>query len=77
MVEGGVQLPCFAEVLNVPNVKAMVVVDTRQPVVGGVIGHCHCVRVPSLSSAGEQLAGGAEMQREPSPAVGALVTQLV
>lgn len=28
VVEGRVQLPRFAEVLNIPNVKAMVVVDT-------------------------------------------------
>lgn len=58
MVEGGVQFSCPAgvtEVSDVPHVNTVVVVDARQPAVGGVVGHRHCVRVTSLRPAGEQL----------------------
>lgn len=61
MVQGRVQFPRHAQVSqvpDVPNVNTVVVVDTGQPVVGGVIGHGHRVWVASLGPAGEQLTVG-------------------
>ena len=67
VVEGGVKFPCPAgvpEVSNIPNINTVVVVDTGQPAVGGVIGHRHRVRVSSLQPAGEQLTGGGALMSQ-------------
>lgn len=61
VVQSRVQFSCPAgvsQVSNVPNINTVVVVDTGQPAVCGVIGHGYRVRVPSLRPAGEQLTVG-------------------
>lgn len=67
VVQGRVQLPGPAGVTHVPHiphVNTVVVVDARQPAVGGVIGHCHSVRVTGPRPAGEQLTEEGEQRGE-------------
>ena len=69
VVEGRVEFPCPAEILKVsdiPDINTVIIVDARQPAIGGVICHSHSVRVRRLCFAGEQLTEEEEPEGEQS-----------
>lgn len=61
MVEGRIKFSCparLSEVTDVPDINAVVIVNTGQPAVRGVKCHSYCIRVASIGPAGEQLTKG-------------------
>lgn len=69
VVQRRVQLPRspgvagVTQVTHIPHVHTVVIIDAGQPAVGGVVGHCHSVRVTGLRTTGKQLTGRGATER--------------
>ncbi len=56
MVESGVNLAHFMKITYIPHVQTVIIVDTGQPAVRGVIGHSNSVRITDVFLVGEEMA---------------------